>query len=283
MWSERFLVVKKNPSMKLQKYLMILKISFLQEFAYRFNFVMWRVRNVIQVFIAFYFWDTLFADPGKVIFGYDRAKILTYVFAILFIRSIVLSARAVDIAGQISNGELSNLLLKPVNFFKYWFARDLSSKALNVVFAFIETFLLYLLLRPPIFLQTTLINLIGAIVFVLLAILLFYFLLFITNMVAFWMPENGWAAQFLIIGIVTEFFSGGVFPLNIFPEGAQVVFGYLPFQYLLYFPVQVYLGNVAGAEITRGFVVVVGWIVALYFLTTKIWLRGLKNYASEGR
>jgi ABC-2 type transport system permease protein len=276
-------VVKKSPSMKLQKYLTILKISFQQEFAYKFNFVMWRVRNVIQVFIAFYFWDTLFSDSGRVVFGYDRAKILTYVFAILFIRSIVLSARAVDIAGQISNGELSNLLLKPVNFFKYWFARDISSKVLNVGFAFVETFLLYLILRPPIFLQTTPINLMGSMVFVLLAILLFYFLLFITNMVAFWMPENGWAAQFLIIGIITEFFSGGVFPLNIFPKGAQIVFGYLPFQYLLYFPVQVYLGNATGAEIAKGFVVVVFWIMTLYFMATKIWLRGIKNYASEGR
>lgn len=280
----------KKPSMKkpnrkhrLSRYLAIFRISFQQEFAYKLNFVMWRVRNILQVFIAFYFWDTLFIGKTGQIFGYDRSMILTYIFTILFIRAVVLSARAVDVSGQIANGDLSNMLLKPIGYMKYWFARDLSSKALNFIFAFFEVLFLYFLLRPSLFLQTNISLLLLFFVFVVLAVILFYFLLFVVELVSFWMPENGWAAQFLFIVIITEFFSGGIFPLDIFPKTFQVILGYLPFGYLLYFPAQIYLGKIDMALIYRGMLVEVIWVVLLYLLSQTMWKRGLKNYASEGR
>ncbi len=66
--------------MSLAKYISIFKISFAQEFAYRLNFIMWRVRNVMQILLLFFLWTTVFSDPARVVFGYDRAKMLTYVF-----------------------------------------------------------------------------------------------------------------------------------------------------------------------------------------------------------
>ena len=99
---------------------------------------MWRVRNVLRIFLVFFLWDSIFSDPGRTLFGYDRSKILTYVFGILIVRAFVLSARAADVAGEIANGDLSNYLLKPVSYFKYWLTRDLSSKVLNMGFAGVE-------------------------------------------------------------------------------------------------------------------------------------------------
>ncbi|MBI2103398.1 hypothetical protein HYT59_00170 [Candidatus Woesebacteria bacterium] len=75
------------------KYLQVFKISFQQEFAYRLNFIMWRLRNVMQIFLVFFLWSTIFSDNQKEFFGYNRDKILTYVFGILILRALVLSAR----------------------------------------------------------------------------------------------------------------------------------------------------------------------------------------------
>src|SRR3972149_10285999 len=138
----------------MNKYLQIFKISFAQEFAYRLNFIMWRVRNVLQIFLVFFLWTTIFADQSKEIFGYNRDKIITYVFGILVLKALVLSARVIDVSGEISRGDLTNYLLRPVNYFRYWFTRDLSSKALNLAFATVEIAILYFLLRPPFFVQT---------------------------------------------------------------------------------------------------------------------------------
>ena len=267
----------------MRKYLSVFRISFAQEFAYKINFILWRVRNVLQIFLVFYLWDAVFQDPGRVVFGYDRAKILTYVFAILVVKALVLSARAVDVPGEISRGEVSNYLLKPIGYFKYWLTRDLSSKALNLSFAVFEFLLLYILLRPPIFVQTNPILIVAFVISILLALLIFFTLLFTTGLVPFWMPEGAWGLQFMVIFVATEFLAGGLFPLDILPEGIQRVLFYTPFPYLIFFPIQVYLGKLSSPEILRGMVIALFWATSLYLLMRNLWQRGLRVYQSHGR
>ncbi len=269
--------------MSIKKYISVFKISFAQEFAYRLNFIMWRVRNIMQILLLFFLWTTVFSDPTRVIFGYDRAKMLTYVFGILVVKALVLSARAVDVAGEISRGDLTNLLLKPINYFKYWLTRDLSSKALNMVFAFFEIIILFLILKPPIFLQTDSLVLLGFAAFLVLAILLFFALLMITNFVPFWAPELGWGAQFLMIVIVTEFLSGGLFPLDILPGAAQKILYLTPFPYLIFFPIQVYLGKITGDALIGGVLIASFWLIVLWLAMGWVWRKGLLVYRAEGR
>ena len=169
----------------MKKYLSIFKISFAQEFAYRVNFIMWRVRNILQILLVFFLWSTVFANPQTELFGYNRDKILTYVFGIFILRALVLSSRAVDIAGEISGGDLTNFLLKPLNYIKYWFTRDISSKALNLGFATIEITILYFFLRPTFFIQTNPLQIFLFLTSVIFAIIMFFGLLVLVNFVTF--------------------------------------------------------------------------------------------------
>ncbi len=267
----------------MKKYLAIFRISFAQEFAYRLNFIMWRVRNVIQIILIFFLWSSVFSDPTRVVFGYDKAKILTYVFGILIIKAIVLSARTVDVAGEISSGDLTNFLLKPISYFKYWFTRDLSSKALNFSFAVIETTILYFILKPPFFIQTNALSLIAFVLSLVLAIILFFGLLFLSNLITFWMPEQGWSAQFLVIVIITDFLSGGIFPLDIFPLGLQRILYGFPFPYLLFFPLQVYLGKISGATMWGGIFIAMAWVLVLMAALNFVWNKGIRKYEAVGR
>jgi len=267
----------------MKKYFQIFKISFQQEFSYRLNFIMWRVRNILQIILIFFLWSSVFANPQTEVFGYNQEKILTYVFGILILRAIVFSARAVDVAGEISNGDITNFLLKPVNYFKYWATRDAASKVLNLSFSVFEITILFLILKPNLFLQTNPLSLFAVLVSLILAVILFFCLLFITNMSAFWMPENGWAAQFLFIVIITDFLSGGVFPLDIMPLAFQKVLYSTPFPYLLFFPLQVYLGKIAGLEVIRGLITSFVWVCILFMMVRFIWAKGLRRYSAEGR
>mgnify|MGYP001586347675 FL=1 len=244
---------------------------------------MWRVRNILQIILTFFLWSSVFKNPQTEVFGYNQEKILTYVFGILILRAIVFSARAVDVAGEISNGAISNFLLKPVSYFKYWATRDVASKVLNLSFSVIEITLLFLILKPNLFLQTNLVVLFAVFISLILAVVLFFCLLFITNMSAFWMPENGWAAQFLFIVIITDFLSGGVFPLDIMPLVLQKVLYSTPFPYLLFFPLQIYLGKIAGLEIIRGLITSFAWVFILLMILKFTWAKGLRRYSAEGR
>lgn len=267
----------------MNKYLSIFKISFQEEFAYKLNFVLWRVRNVFQILLTFFLWSTVFANPQTVIFGYDRSKILTYVFGIMIVRALVMSARAADIASDIAQGDLSNYLLKPMTYFKYWFTRDMSSKALNLIFAAVEFTVLFIILRPPFYFQTNLVILLSFFVGIILAVLIYFFILVLVSSLTFWAPEMSWGGHFLITIVVVEALSGALFPINILPPVFQSIVMATPFPYLIYFPVEVYLGNIAGQALLGGLLVAAAWCGILWFAMNFIWQKGLKVYESTGR
>ncbi len=267
----------------MRKYWQIFKISFQEEFAYRFNFVLWRVRNVFQILLTFFLWSAVFSDPGTVIFGYDRSRILTYVFGIMIVRALVLSARAMDVATDIAQGDFSNYLVKPISYFRFWFTRDIASKTLNIGFAAVEFVILYLILKPPFFFQPDIYVFLTFLISIGIAILIYFFLLFIISAVPFWAPELAWGSHFLVTVVIIEALSGSIFPINILPAGLQSLAMATPFPYLIYFPVQVYLGNIGGLELVRGLFVGIFWVVALWFSLNIIWQRGLKAYQAVGR
>jgi len=266
-----------------KKYLSVFRISFAQEFAYRLNFIMWRVRNVMQILLLFFLWTTVFSESGRTIFGYNKGEILTYVFGVLIVRAIVFSARAVDVAGEISTGDLTILLLKPINYFKYWLTRDISSKALNLAFATVEITILFSLLRPQFFFQTNGYSLLGFGISLIIAILLFFSILMTTNFVAFWAPQVAWGAQFFVIVVIADFLAGVLFPLDILPSVVQKILLFTPFPYLIFFPIQVYLGKIIGGAMWGGILISIIWLSILLALTNKVWHRGLLVYRAEGR
>lgn len=267
----------------MRKYWQIFKISFEEEFVYKTNFIMWRARNIFQIIVTFYLWDTIFAVPGREVFGYDRSRILTYVFALMIVRAAVLSARAVDVSSDVAEGNLSNYLVRPMSYFKYWMTRDIASKTLNLSFAAGEFAILFAVLKPPFFLQTDIYVLLSFLIAVALAIFIYFSLLFIISAVPFWAPELGWGSQFLVLIVVLEFLSGSVFPIDILPFVYQKIVMTTPFPYMIFFPVQVYLGKITGGALISGFLISAVWAGALYVAMKHIWARGLKVYQAFGR
>jgi ABC-2 type transport system permease protein len=267
----------------MNKYLQIFKISFEEEFAYRLNFILWRFRNVLQIFLTYFLWSTVYSDPTKEIFGYDRTKILTYVFGIMIVRALVLSARAMDVSNDVASGDLSNYLIKPIGYFRYWFTRDIASKVLNLSFATVEFALLFILLKPPFFFQANAGILFVFLISIILAIFIYSLILFLLSSIPFWVPEIGWGSHFLVSVVIVEALSGALFPINILPQVLQSIVLATPFPYLIYFPVEVYLGNVSGWALFGGLITAAAWVGVLWILLNVVWQRGLKAYQSFGR
>lgn len=267
----------------MNKYWAIFKISLQQEFVYKVNFIMWRLRNVFQIVITFFLWDTIFSGSEKIILGYSKSEILTYIFAIMIVRAIVLSARAVDVSNDIAEGNLSNHLLKPINYFKYWLTRDISSKFLNLSVASIEFTVLFLVFRPSLFFQLDPVSLLVFIVAILMAAAIYFCILFLISSVPFWAPELGWGSFFLVNLVLLEFLSGLVFPIDVLPSIIQKIIMLLPFPYLIFFPIQVFLGKITGVSLIQGFIIATFWVITLSVVLRHVWNKGLKQYQAFGR
>lgn len=265
----------------MKKYLTVFSVSWSNGFVYRFNFILWRFRSVLLVLTVYFLWDAVFSGNG-VILGYTRDKILTYVFLTLFLRSLILGQRSMDAAGEIADGRLSNYLLKPLNYHLYWLARDLADKLLNLFFTFFETIVLFLVLRPPIFVQSNPMIIFFFVLAILAAIALNFLLGNISSNFSFWTPGTAWGFWFIYI-IFQEFLGGVMFPLDIFPKAVYGFLQLLPFPYLLFFPANVYLGKITGDGYLFGFGVVAFWIGLAVFILQREWRLGVKDYSAEGR
>ncbi|MFC1748278.1 ABC transporter permease [Pseudomonadota bacterium] len=268
--------------MHISKYVQVARISWENGFVYRLNFVMWRVRMVIQFLTLYFLWAVVTGNQEQ-IYSYSQSEILTYILLSSLVVAIVFSSRSIDAQGEIASGDLNNHLVKPVNYFSYWLSRDFSDKILNVVFSFLEISVLLLILKPPFILQSNPLTYFHFFLSITLATALYFIFSFIVSMSTFWYYQhNGWAQRFLVF-VLLRTLGGGLFPIDMLPPIITKILLTLPTAYFIYFPMQVYLERLEPIYIYSGYLIQVFWIIILYFVSHLMWKKGLKIYGAFGR
>src|SRR5258708_7236926 len=265
----------------MKKYFLIARDMWDEMLTYRLNMIMWRVRVVLNILVMYFLWSAIL-PVNKTLFGYSQSLMLTYIFATSLIAPLVLASRSSAEGDEIKSGDLSNFLLRPINYFYYWFAKDAGDKAMNVLFSVVELTILFIFLRPPIFLQTNLLFLFLSLIATLSAVIIYFYLNFLIGLCGFWISET-WPLRFLFIIIFIQFFSGGLFPLDILPKPIYTIFQMLPFTYLQFFPIKIYLGQLSMQNIAFGLSISFLWVIVLYYFTNFVWKKGLQVYTAQGR
>ena len=263
----------------MKKYWFIFSIYWQEGLSRRASFLMERFRALVVLISFYYFWSALLKNRTSFV-GYDRSQMLTYVLGMNVIRSIVFATRTEEIAYEINHGRLSAYLLKPVNFMFYTLFRDLSEKSINLVSAFIEVLGLILIFHvnvhwPPNF-QTWVLFLIAIVA----ATWLYFILSFMTGCWGFWTSES-WGPRFLL-ELFLEFSAGVFFPLDVLPKLAQQILNCFPSPYLVFFPLQIFLGRLSQQQILDGFLIQMGWIILISSSARLVWNKGMQNYSSAG-
>ncbi|OGD85875.1 hypothetical protein A2Z23_00870 [Candidatus Curtissbacteria bacterium RBG_16_39_7] len=264
----------------MRKYAAVFRTSLANILEYRANFLVGRIRNLIVLLTLYFLWTAVIPGQGS-IFGYQKAQILTYILGIHFLRSIVLTTSTYNVAAEITQGgKFFSYLLRPVSYAKYWFSVDLAYKTVEVIASSIEIAFIVWIFKIPLFFQTNPLFLFFALISIFLAIILNFYLGYLVALIAFWTPQ-AWGPRFLF-DLLLSFFAGAFFPLDVFPEKAQLIFSSLPFPYLLFFPLKIYLGRIDPIGIFVGIAVSLGWILAAYFAIRYIWQKGLRIYEGGG-
>lgn len=264
----------------MKKYLAVFKISLANIFQYRLNFLVGRLRNLILLLTLYYLWKTVFG-PQQNLFGYTLAAMFTYVIGSHLARSAILLTNTTNIASEITGGsKFFSYLLRPVSYLKYWFTVDLTYKIVDLVSAIFEVAVLVWLLKIPLIWQANLALIFATITAVIFAIILNFYLGYLVALAAFWTPQ-AWGPRFLF-DLLLSFSAGAFFPLDVFGPVVKTFFASLPFYYLLFFPINVYLGRIDAIGIITGFFITFAWIGAIAAITQFIWQRGLRAYEGGG-
>jgi len=267
----------------MKKYWHVLNVGIQNNLTYRFNFFARAVFGLIPLIAILYVWRTIYSGKtsGAAVGGYTLAEMISY----YLLSTIVDALTAVNeddwqIAADIKDGNISQFLLKPIDYLAYRLCLFFSGRLtyLAVAAAPLTVFILYLhkyFVLPPnstafgCFLLSTI-----------LTALLQFFTSYTMAMLAFWVLE---VSTFIFILYAFEYIaSGHLFPIDIFPTGLARALYFTPFPYQLYFPVSLYLGSTSGSAALSGLLIQTGWVILAYGLARFAWRRGIKKYSAVG-
>ena len=123
-------------------------------------------------------------------------------------------------------------------------------------------------------------NMLGFVASLLMSFLLGFFLEATLGMIGFWFLEV--SSLLFIYMLLSFFFSGQMFPLDMMPSFWPAVLKLIPLQYLAYFPAAVFLGKVTGADLAWGLAVEACWVAFFYFAARTMFHFGVRRYSAYG-
>jgi ABC-2 type transport system permease protein len=263
----------------MKKYWTIFLISFQKELQYRFNFLMGRLRSLIVLVLIYYVWYSLSKSSGTFA-SYTQAELFTYVFGVSILRSFIFGAQSRLTASEINSGSFAMFLVKPVNHFLFVFCRELAQRIIYFLFALIEAVIFIIIVNAKIFFQTDW-RFVSLFVVCSVGALMLYFLLsYLMSIFAFWSRE-AMGPRFVFEWFL-EFASGAYFPLDILSRVFFVTLSFLPFAFLIYMPIRVYLGKIPLSQAIVQIALQYVWVFSIGMLTIFVWKKGVRKFSAEG-
>ena len=260
----------------------VFKLVWIERLVYRVNFFLEIVSGILSSLIVVFLWMAIYRYSGKdVIGGYSLAEMVTYLLGAGLINSFILTtAENPETSQSIQDGTLSTLLIQPINPYGIWFVRDLGSKAFYFLLGLTGYMVVFFFFRQYLLFSTGLGHLLFFMLSLMLAALLQFFLFEALSLLAFWV-ENTYGIRFTM-RVIMEVVAGAIVPLSFFPQILQKVFLLLPFPFLIYLPMRIYLGKIPLDTIGFGLMKECVWIMGLAVLNMIIWKKGIRQYVAMG-
>jgi ABC-2 type transport system permease protein len=267
----------------MKKYWHVVKVGMQNNLTYRFNYLARTLFSFIPLMAMLYLWRTIYGGKaaGAMISTYSLAQMISYYLLVAVVDTLTaVNEDDWQIAADIKDGNISQFLLKPIDYLWYRLCLFGSGRLTCVAVAVIPLTLFILCQRQHFVFPADGATLVWFALSLALTALLQFFMSYAMAMLAFWVLE---VSTFIFILFAFEYIaSGHLFPLDILPPGLERALFFTPFPYQLYFPVGIYMGKIAGAELARGLATQLLWVVAAYWLARFAWNRGIKKYAAVG-
>jgi ABC-2 type transport system permease protein len=258
-------------------YLQIIITTAKEYFAYRLNFVLWRVRAFLATLIIVFLWSSVF-DSARSFGSYSKERLLSYILYSSLIMTIVASTRISNLAAEIQNGGIMNMLLKPLSIFGYYASTDFVDKLMNIIFGVTEfLFIVWMFTIPLVPPQQ-----VGwSLLFLLSGICISFSINLMLSFIGFWIPDV-WAPRFLFM-ILVVFVSGAYFPLDLLPPLVYRILLFTPFPYLYFLPTKIAIDGIQSDYFVQQLIFSLFWAIGLLYLAKYMWKKGIRDFAFWGR
>ncbi len=256
---------------------MAYRLGLARELTYRVNFFFGQLRYFLLFATLIFFTLAIRRTVGD----YTTEQLLTYYLFAGVITNLLMADSMEQISNEIAEGDLSNYLLRPMNYFGYWTARLLGFRTITLFATLFGIFLLTLVPGVNFFFQTDPTALLQSATLFGMSFIIVELLHFSVALLAFW-ANRAFGPRWLLVNLL-YFLTGLFIPVDLFPAWAQNILWWTPFPTLVYGTTKAYLGLVTKPEFVHMLLTQTVWIIIFGIILSIIWTRGVRSYEAYGR
>jgi len=255
------------------------QVNWAEQWQYRANLIMYLLYWLVSPIIYLAVWTSIANSKGDVN-GYTANDFITYYMTLLIVDQITSNIIIHSFGYKIQDGSLSGELIRPIHpMLTNALVNNVAFKALSISGLIPIWGILFLMFKPD-FSAVTLNGVLLAIPAAVMGFFIGYLLSATITALAFWTTRIYSIYEFYYAMILL--FSGQFVPLTLMPNVVQNIAQYLPFQLLIYYPIQLVLGKLSTEQIIQGYVMGLIWLVVTSVLFNWVWRNGVKRYSAVG-
>jgi ABC-2 type transport system permease protein len=255
------------------------QVNWAEQWQYRANLLMYLLYWLVSPIIYLAVWTSIAVANGDVS-GFTANDFVTYYMVLLICDQVTSNIVIHTFGYKIQDGSLSGELIKPIHpMLTNALVNNVAFKMLSILGLTPIWIVLFFLFKPD-FSNVALANILIAIPAMIFAFLISFLLSATITSLAFWTTRIYSIHEFYFALILL--FSGQFVPLPLMPKVIQDVAEYLPFQLMLYYPIQVILGKLSSEQIIQGYVMTGVWLAISILLFNWVWREGVKRYSAVG-
>lgn len=248
--------------------------------AYRSHMVVSLLVGPCFFAVQYFIWQAVFTTRNS-INGLSLKQVLTYYGIAAVINYLTFDFADWNLQMLIHTGKFLPFMLRPLSHRYFALAQKVGHRALGLWMEFIPISLLFALifkirLWPP--------QPFWAVLSILLSFLMTFLVNYSVGISGFWLTKSdGLRRLFLIL---RDLLAGSFIPLTFFPVGVQKILFFLPFQFITYVPIRVFIGSYQLAGITLSVPQIVGLqaiaVLGMWGVTEVLWRLGIRRFTGVG-
>ena len=255
----------------LNKYFALIRMKYVEMFAYQLASMVWLVGSTVQPLITMMVWMNIYEDQSN--------TFILYFSILIFVERMTNAWDIWELETEIREGSFSNRILKPFHPIHSSIAENIVYKGLFLA-ALLPAWIILAIFIPILRVDMTVIQWILFLVALTLAAAIRFLYSYVFGLLGFW--TNKVSALYITLEAVSLFISGRIAPFSLLPPVIRNISIFLPFRYIIGFPVEVATGAAQGMDIIYGLMGCVVWVIIFIIAFHLLWNAGLKKNQAVG-
>lgn len=260
-------------------YSAIINQTLINFYQYKFVTYSWLVGKVLEPLVFLIIWITISKTGNGEVSGLQTEYFIRYYILLMIISQFTFTFLIWDFGKQIISGAFTNKLILPLHPIHYDLAENIGYKIFSMPVILLSAIFLYFHFKVTF--PITMLKIVVFSITIILSFLLRFILEWTVSLSALWVVQAKAVNELYFILLM--FFSGRVAPLEVLPPFVKDLAGYLPFRFMISYPIEVVLNNTLEVSfILKNFCLQVFWIIISLLLLSQVYKRGIKRHTAVG-